>query len=135
MFFTLLIVTFVIALGVSALVAQMFDKPIGQILARIIGDEISAGWQKYVRFALYVVGISGGVSLWRLEQYISGDTPLAMTSEQWVLEIYRVILDTLQSLAWVLLIFFAFALLAYVIVRLGELRRGTTNTNNPPDSA
>lgn len=133
MFFTLLIVTFVIALVVSAVVARTFDKPIGQILSRIIGDEISAGWQKYVRFALYVVGISGGVSIWRLEQYISGDTVTPMTGEQWVLEIYRVILDTLQSLAWVLLIFFVFALLAFVIVRLGELRRGSSN--KPIDAA
>jgi hypothetical protein len=39
-----------------------------------------------------------------------------------VLEIYRTVIGTLQGIAWVLLIFFVVALLAFVIVRIGETR-------------
>ena len=125
MFLTLLLVTFLVALAVSGLVARGFDRPIGSILARIIADDISAGWQRFVRFALLVVGISGGVRIYELERYIDPErtNQLELTTERWVLEVYRTVIETLQSLAWALLLFFMFALLAYVIVRRGEVRR------------
>jgi len=78
-------------------------------------------------FAIYVVGISGGVRIWDLEKYITpaktGDAVLELTSDRWVLEIYRTIIGTLESNAWMLLVFFVFALLAYVIVKGLELRK------------
>lgn len=132
MFITLLIVTFGIAVAVSFGVARAFDAPIGRILNRIIADDISRGWQQYVRFALYVVGISGGVRVYDLQRYLEPErfgpegTPAAppvLTTERWILEVYRTIIETLQSLAWVLLVFFVFALIAFVIVRIGEMRR------------
>lgn len=133
-FYALLLITFGIALAVSVGVARAFDRPIGAILARIIADEISAGWQKYVRFAIYVVGISGGVRIYQLERYLEpglvrpGEAaptgPPPLTAERWVLEVYRTVIEALQSIAWMLLVFFAFALVAYVVVRLGELRAG-----------
>lgn len=39
------------------------------------------------------------------------------------LEVYRTVIGTLQSLAWMLLVFFGFALIAYVVVRGLQLRR------------
>ena len=51
---------------------------------------------------------------------------IAMTTERWVLEVYRTVIETLQGIAWMLLAFFAVALLAYVIVRLSELKRATS---------
>lgn len=127
MFITLLIITFVIALAVAAIVVRMFNTPIQRILHRIIPDEISSAWARYLMFAIYVVGISGGVRIWELERYITqqyqGDTILELTTERWVLEVYRTVIGTLQSIAWLLLIFFVVALIAYVIVRAFELRR------------
>jgi hypothetical protein len=49
-----------------------------------------------------------------------------LTTERWVLEVYRTLIGTLQSTAWMLLVFFLFALIAYVVVRIGE-RRATTS--------
>jgi hypothetical protein len=127
MFIILLIVTFVIAFVVASLVAHIFSKPIENILNRIISDDISRAWTKYLKFAIYVVGISGGVRVWELERYITRQQPtqeiLQLTTERWVLEIYRTIIGTLQSTAWLLLIFFIFALIAFVIVRVFELRK------------
>ena len=45
---------------------------------------------------------------------------IAMTTERWVLEVYRTIIETLQG--------FAVALLAYVGVRLSELKWATSPT-------
>lgn len=127
MFITLLVVTFIIALAVASIVVHIFNKPIEGILHRLIPDEISHAWAKYLKFAIYVVGISGGVRIWELERYITRQYQTAeilqLTTERWVLEVYRTIIGTLQSAAWLLLIFFVFALLAYVIVRVFELRR------------
>lgn len=144
MFLILLLVTFAIAVAVSAVVARAFDQPIGRILARIIQDDISAGWQQYVRFALYVVGISGGVRIYDLQRYLEPErfgpegTPLAppvLTAERWVLEVYRTVIETLQALAWVLLVFFVFALLAFVIVRFGEMRSESRKPSVPESPA
>lgn len=105
----------------------MFASPIDNILKRIITDEISVEWLKYLKFAIYVVGISSGVRIWDLEKYI---TPvqfedaeiIELTMNRWVLEVYRTVISTLQGIAWLLLVFFIFALIAYVIVRIFEER-------------
>lgn len=140
MFLTLLLVTFLIALGVSALVARLFRDPVEGILRRLISDPISAAWVRYLKFALYVVGISGGVRIWELERYITPQRlprqvapgqpfdyeevpPLVLDQQRWVLEVYRTVISTLQSIAWMLLVFFVFALIAYVVVRLSESRK------------
>ncbi|ESE42683.1 hypothetical protein [Shewanella decolorationis] len=121
MFFTLLFITFALSITVSFLVVSIFKKPLGEIFSRIIQDSISAAWQKYIIFATYVVGISGGVRIYDLERYITARHKdveiLQLTLERWTIEIYRTIIETLQSIARMYLIVFIFALIAYVIVR------------------
>ncbi len=130
MFVTLLITTFVLAFGVSFIVAKLFEGSISKILSKIIKDEISSAWEKYLKFALIVAGISGGVRLWDMERYIDsqveGAHVLTLTSERWALEVYRTIIGSLQSLVWVLLLFFLVSLIAYIIVRGHELKREKT---------
>jgi hypothetical protein len=126
-FLSLLLITFLIALLVSFLVARLFERPIRQILGRLIPEDISGAWVRYLTFAIYVVGISGGIRIWSLEQYIlprgKDDPALVLTSERLTFEVFRTVIGTLQSLAWLLLVFFGFALIAYVVVRGLELRR------------
>lgn len=137
MFLTLLLVTFAIAAIVSFLTVRLFASPIGGILERIIADDISQAWLKYLKFAIYVVGISKGVRVWELERYISPGRYdekaqiLELTADRWVLEVYRTIIETLQGIAWMLLVFFVFALIAYVIVRVFELRH-RPGVQDPP---
>jgi hypothetical protein len=127
MFMLLMAVVFVIALAVSAIITRFFNKPIKQLLGRIVSDDISRAWARYLQFAIYVVGISGGVRIWALERYISkrsqNDEILQLTRDRWVIEVYETVIGTLQSVVWLLLVFFVFALLAYVIVRALETRR------------
>ena len=61
MFLYLLFATFVVALAVSFFVMRLFTKPVDSVLRRIIADEISAAWSKYMKFAILVVGVSAGV--------------------------------------------------------------------------
>ena len=128
MFFSLLAVTFLVAVSVSAITIRFFDKPVTRILERIVATELATAWHRYIIFAAYVVGISGGVSLYKLEQYISArhesTAVLELTAETWTLEVYRTVIHTLQSIAWMLLVVFVVALIAFVIVRAFELRRG-----------
>ena len=133
MFFTLLAITLSLSVAVSYAAARVFSKPVGAIFRRIIQDEISAAWQRYVMFATYVGGISAGVRIYDLERYISPQFQdmeiLQLNAERWVLEIYRTLIACLQGIAWMYLVVFVVALLAYVIVRGFELKRGTGNKN------
>ena len=75
-----------------------------------------------------VVGIGGGVRIRQIERYVTprGDEGiLTLNSDRWVIEVYSTIMGSLQAIAWMLLIFFLFALIAYVIVRAFEARRDT----------
>jgi hypothetical protein len=138
MFPTLLFVTFVVALAVSIAMALVFARPIKGILDRIVADEISVAWYRYLNFAILIVGVSAGVRIYDLEKYI---TPLRsdkdariieLTGDRWLLELYRTVVETLQGIAWLLLVFFAFALIAYVIVRSSELKRKATSETPKP---
>jgi len=126
MFILLLLVTFFISLTVSFIVVRMFSNSIDRILKRIISEKISDAWLRYMKFAIYVVGVSSGVRIGQLERYITAirteDTILELTTNRWVIEVYRTIIGTLGGIAWMLLVFFVFALIAYVIVRIHEIK-------------
>ncbi len=136
MFLMLLIVTLLISTLVSFIAARAFDKPVKGILNRLIADDIVGAWVRYMTFAIYVVGISGGVRIYSLERYIlpshqprmegvepSEIKPIELTPDRWVLEIYRTIIESLQSIAWMLLVFFVVSLGMYVVLHVFEMRR------------
>lgn len=128
MFLTLLVVTLLTAVLVSFGVAMIFRNSLKTILNRILTPELVVAWYRYITFAIYVVGVSGGVRIWELEKYITPRSPdegaIVLNSERWLLELYRTVIATLQSTAWMLLVVFAVALIAVVIVRGQELKHG-----------
>ncbi|HKN65204.1 MAG TPA: hypothetical protein VJW73_02950, partial [Gemmatimonadaceae bacterium] len=124
MFVLLLVVTFTLATAASYVVTRMFDKPLAGIIARLIPDELSVAWHRYVLFGLYLIGVNGGVRIWEFQKYVlpigaARDT-LILTPDRWALEVYRTLMGTLQSTAQVLLLLFICALIGYVIVRARE---------------
>jgi len=129
MFFYLIVVNFLVAASVSLVVISFFSKSINNIVNRIIDDPINTSWAKYTKFAGMVVGISSGIRVYDVEKYISpvmyskdGNKALELTTERWFLEVYRTVIETLQGLAWMMLVFFVVSLLAYVIVRWAEIK-------------
>jgi len=126
MIIKLLVITFVVSSIISCLVAWFFRKPISKIMTRIVGDPLGSAWVRYLMSAIVVVGVGGGVRPWDYEKYITPvkDQPLpVLNSDRWVLEIYRTVIGTAQSITMMLLVFFAFALIAYVLLRGAELRQ------------
>src|SRR5690606_12174174 len=115
LFIWILTVTLAVSAAVCFIVARIFDRPIGNILTRLVSGELGSAWHRYITFAIYVVGISGGVRIWALEQYVTPRSTeqgiLELNTARWVLEVYRTIIETLQGIAWMLLVFFVFALI------------------------
>ncbi len=77
--------------------------------------------------AIVVVGVGGGVRPWDYEKYINPtkDQPLlVLNADRWILELYRTAIGTAQAITWLLLVFFVFALIAYVLLRGAELKQG-----------
>ncbi len=132
MFFALLAVTFLLAAAVSFIVVRSFKGPVSTIFRRIIEDPVSSVWERYITFAGLVVGVSGGVRIYQLERYINApyknQRVLSLNAERWTLEVYRTVIETLQSLAWMYLVVFVFALMAYVLVKGFEMRHKRRDT-------
>ncbi len=130
MVITLLVTTFVIAFVVASIVVIIFTRPVDSIMKRVAPADISRAWTRYLQFAIYVVGIGGGVRVWDFEKYMTPVEPyreiVPLTTNRWMLEIYQTVIGTLQSAAMVLLVFFVFALIAVVIVRVFETRAAKT---------
>lgn len=131
MFLVMLVVALVVSLLTATLTARFFDKAVDSILARIVGVELAEAWHKYIQFAIVVVGVSGGVQLWELQKYIAnkGDNgaPPPLTFMSWVLEVYRTVIETLQSIVWLLLLFFLCGMIAIVILRSIEQKRNKSD--------
>jgi len=123
MFLSLLLVTFLTAFAVSTLVTFLFRKPVSRILERILGEEIYKSWVHYILFAIMVVGVSSGVRVWDLEKYLEPadeGSAIVLNADRWILELYRTVIGSLQGIAWLLLVFFIFALIGLIIVKLSE---------------
>ena len=74
MFLTLLLVTLVIAVIASVVVMLLFSTPISRILERIVAEDIAFAGTKYLRFAIVVVGVSGGVRIHDLQACVQPAT-------------------------------------------------------------
>ena len=131
MFYLLILSNFIIAALTSAIIIWMFSKSINNIMERIINDAINVTWAKYTKFAGLVVGISSGIRIYEMEKYITPinyynnaekSSILELTTERWFLEIFRTLVETVQGLAWMFFVFFVISLLAYVVVRVSELK-------------
>ncbi len=131
-FLLLLIATLVTAIIVAALVITAFQKPVQMIFNKILGDELATAYRKFITFALFVVGVSSGVQVWKLERYLEplvtspdpekAEAVITLTTERWGYEIYSAVIGTLGGLAWALLIFFVIALILVAVTRRRETK-------------
>jgi hypothetical protein len=128
MFIGLLVATLGVALALSTLAVLVFVRPVRRILRQIVAEDISSAWVRYLVFAMYVVGVAGGVNVRRLERYITSPTAdaevLALTRERWIIELYSSGIGALAAITWMLLVFFVVALVAYVVVRVLHRKPG-----------
>ena len=128
MFVALFVASFVLALALSITIAWLSREAIDVILRRFIVDPIvRAGFEKYIRFAIVVVGISGGTRVKPLQEYISAadfNKPAlqaALTQEFWTLELYRTVMGALEGVAGLLLVCIFLALIAPAVLRMLQI--------------
>ncbi|MEM7050166.1 MAG: hypothetical protein AAF604_10915 [Acidobacteriota bacterium] len=119
MFVWLLLATVAVSLGCSLVVSRVFDRPLRKIFDALVSESLAAAWHRYVKFAIYVIGVSGGVSIYHLQKFADGMGGL--TRDRWLLESLRAFQSSLESLAILLLVVFLVALVAFVILRGFEL--------------
>ncbi len=128
MFYIMMFSNLLIAIIISLVTVKFFSKPVKNILERIIKDPISSTWSKYIQFSGMVVGISSGIRIYEMEKYISplyqneNNIIIELTTERFLLESFRTLIETLQGLAWMLFVFFLIALIAYILVKIAEMK-------------
>ncbi len=125
MFITLFAVTFFTSVVVCFLVNKIFSNSIKLILSKLVDVQIAQVFARYINFALYVIGISGGVNLYSLERYLKKTDPklplLELNADKLFLEIYKTFIESLQSITFLLFFFFLVTLVSYVV--LGALQK------------
>ena len=123
MFFELgFIVSFVTAGMVSFFVAIVCNKPLSILMRRIIQNDTSRMFTRYVRYLTYLVGISHGVRahplgfemLAHFSEERNRDFPLLM----WI---QMDIMHALTAIVYMYLAFFIFGLIAYISVKAREM--------------
>ena len=102
MFVALFGASFVLALVLSVIIAWLSREAIDTILRRFVaGSVVRRGFEKYIRFAIVVVGISGGTQVKPLQEFISASQynkaalQAALTQEFWAMELYRTVIGNL----------------------------------------
>ncbi|MBN1622697.1 MAG: hypothetical protein JW871_08920 [Endomicrobiales bacterium] len=127
MFAGLLLTLLLISIIIAYIVTKIFYKPVSSILKKIIDEDIYTAWVKYIIFAIYVVGIAGGVRVWNLEKYIMKTQKyteiVELSTDKWMLELYGGITGALGSITWMLLVFFLCALVVYVVKNTWGLKK------------
>ena len=118
-------VSFLLAVSLSIFIAWISREAIDAVLRHFIADSIvRAGFEKYLRFAIVVAGISGGTRVRALQEYVSTSNwnkaamEAALNQETWVLELYRTVTGSLEAIAGLLLACLVLALLAPAVFRM-----------------
>jgi len=125
MFVALFAASFVLALALSVTIAWLSGEVIDTVLRRFVADQVvRTGFEKYIRFAIVVVGVSGGTRVKPLQEYIAAadyNKPAllaALTQEFWTLELYRTVMGALEGVAGLLLLCIFLALIAPAVLRM-----------------
>jgi hypothetical protein len=142
MFVALFAASFVLALALSVTIAWISRETIDTILRRFVADSVvRRGFEKYICFAIVVVGVSGGTRVKPLQEYISASDynkaafEAALTQAFWTMELYRAVMGTLEAVAGLLLICIFLALIAPAVLRMlkVEPRKPAGESQKPPE--
>lgn len=124
MFYYLVLSCTALALFISVVAMLFFSKPIRTMLDAILPNELALAWATYMRYMIIVIGVGGGVSMFRFEKYLEpakdGHILVPLTSERWALELYDTLLSTLSSIGWLVFWLFLIAMIAFVILKVNK---------------
>jgi hypothetical protein len=117
--------SFVSAIVIAACVVTFFSTSIDAALARVIPEEMTPAWSRYVKFALFVVTFAGGMRLSELEAFLTMRTPAGppLAAGHGLLEVFKSITGSLIAASGTLLGFFAVTLAVYASMRFYQSHR------------
>lgn len=122
-------VSFVTAGLVSFCVASVCEKPISILIRRIIQNDTSCMFTRYVRYATYLVGISHGVNVNPLSSELAVHILERISIDRvsnypewwmWMSSLQTVIMQPLTAIAYMYLALFVLGLMAYITVKVRE---------------
>ena len=122
-------VAFITAGLVSFCVASVCEKPLSILMRRIIQNETSSTFTRYVRFVTYLVGISHGVNVNPLSSELAMHILQRISIDRvsnypewwlWMSSIQTVIMQPLIAIAFMYLALFVLGLIAYITVKVRE---------------
>ena len=122
-------ISFVTAGLVSFFVASVCETPLAILMRRIIQNETSHTFTRYVRYATYLVGISYGATVNPLSSELKAQILESISIRNvpnfpewwmWLIWIPTVIMQSLTAIASMYLVFFIFGLIAYITVKVRE---------------
>jgi hypothetical protein len=128
MFVVLFAVSFVVAYLVSAFVSWISRDVVENVLHRYLAYRIATAISKYFRFAILVVGVSDGTRSRLLFDFISASPwdrakmAAELTPEFWVLEMYRTLIQALEGILGLVLIFSFITLITVFLIRKAHLK-------------
>jgi hypothetical protein len=108
MAFVLVFAMLLTAVGVAHVMARISDSLVTVLIAKVVEDEAMCGaWHRYIRLAVYVVAIAGGIEVYRLEKAF---TTADIGAAELLFETLRVARDAAIDVVWLLLPVFLAAL-------------------------
>lgn len=142
-FILLLVIPLACSIAISFVVVMVFSTPLSAIFKRIFRNEISAWLIKYVKCATYLFGISGGLIGHLSDEYmpqnylneLSSDPQISDLDDElmselrehlWITMMFGLIMarlvGTIHAIAQMYLVLFAIVVIAYIAVKVIELR-------------
>lgn len=123
MILALFLLSLAVALGVSYGIARLCRDVAEGVLRRFLSKNAGILTAKYLQFVIVVVGVSSGTRLRLLEDYIGAptwsrpDLAAQLTPEVWALALYHTLIESLQGILWLLLIFALLFVTAVMVMR------------------
>jgi hypothetical protein len=116
--YALLITMVSVSLLTALTISYAFMPWLNRILDHLASQPLAHAWRKCLNWAIILVGLQGGVRVWELENFALSQNKIPFNTNPlyWILEIYRVFIDTAQSCIWVIILFLLVALLVEAIV-------------------
>jgi len=128
MVLALFILSIALAFAVSYGVSKLCRDVAEVVLNRFFARNVSFLTAKYLQFIVVFVGVSCGTRIRLLEDYIGApawnrtDLAAQLTPEVWALALYHTAIQSLEGIAWLVLLFGLLFVTALMGIRRSNLR-------------
>ena len=135
---SLILVRAAVSLLVAAGVLWLFHRPIRQILQTLVGEHSVALWMRFIHFATYVLALSRGIELFKIDLLTRQDGSdykwaQVVTPGRWAYELLEAVIHVLQGLALGFLFFFLVTLALVALQRILAVRLDRSQDSKTDD--